>query len=102
MKQRIGILLVLVSVLVILILGSVVARVRAQAGTAAPPYTLARWTVDSGGMTSGGNRTYYLGGTAGQPDAAVWSGSDYTLAGGFWGGTAAAHRIFLPLVLRGM
>jgi hypothetical protein len=65
-------------------------------------YDLSWWTVDGGGRT-GGSEThpYALGGTAGQPDAAVWTGNGYTLAGGFWGGVAIEVRVFLPLVLRG-
>jgi hypothetical protein len=64
-------------------------------------YDLSWWTVDGGGMTSAEASGYSLGGTAGQPDTAVWSGDDYTLAGGFWGGVAIEYRVFLPLVLRG-
>ena len=64
-------------------------------------YQLTWWTVDGGGTTfnqDGGD--YSLGGTAGQPDAALWSGGAYTLSGGFWAGVAAEFRIYLPLVLR--
>jgi hypothetical protein len=68
----------------------------AQAGD----YDLSWWTIDGGGTTSGGSGGYSLGGTAGQPDAAVWSGDDYTLAGGFWGGAVIEYRIYLPLVVR--
>ncbi len=64
-------------------------------------YDLSWWTVDGGGITPNENSGYTLGGTAGQPDAAVWSGGDYTLAGGFWGGVAVEYRIYMPLVLRG-
>jgi hypothetical protein len=62
-------------------------------------YTLDWWTVDGGGGTwsdTGGQ--YVLNGTAGQPDAHVWSDDSYTLVGGFWGG-ATQYRIYLPLVL---
>jgi hypothetical protein len=65
-------------------------------------YDLSWWTVDGGGHTGGSaTHLYTLGGTAGQPDAAVWSGGDYVLAGGFWGGVAIEYCVFLPLVLRG-
>jgi len=64
-------------------------------------YDLSWWTVDGGGTTSNGGSGYALGSTIGQPDAAVWSGGDYTLAGGFWGGLAVEYHIYLPLVLRG-
>ena len=43
---------------------------------------------------------YTLGGTVGQPDAGVLEGGAYTLAGGFWGGGSAVHRLYLPLLLR--
>jgi hypothetical protein len=66
-----------------------------------PGYDLSWWTVDGGGVTPNDNSGYTLGGTSGQPDAAVWSGGDYVLAGGFWGGVAVEYRIYLPLVLRG-
>jgi hypothetical protein len=64
-------------------------------------YDLSWWTVDGGGVTPNDNSGYTLGGTSGQPDAAVWSGGDYVLAGGFWGGVAVEYLIYLPLVLRG-
>ena len=50
-----------------------------------------------GGEAGGGSETlpYSLAGTLGQPDAAVLEG------GGFWGGVAVAHEVYLPLVLRG-
>ncbi len=63
-------------------------------------YALSWWSVDGGGVTSLEGRAYALGGTAGQPDAALWSGGDYALAGGFWGGVAVKYRVYLPLVVR--
>ncbi|MGD1995584.1 MAG: hypothetical protein PVH62_02315 [Anaerolineae bacterium] len=71
-----------------------------RAGTEARPYDLSWWTVDGGGGTFNTSGGYTLGGTSGQPDAATWLGGDYTLAGGFWGGVAVVHRVYLPLVLR--
>jgi hypothetical protein len=72
-------------------------------------YTLDWWTVDGGGGTwsDAGGQTV-LDGTVGQPDARVWGDDDastplstgYTLTGGFWGGAAVQHRVYLPLVLR--
>jgi hypothetical protein len=63
-------------------------------------YTLHWWTVDGGGGTLSGNG-YTLSGTAGQPDAAVWQGDGYILAGGFWGAAAAdGHTVYLPVVIR--
>ena len=71
-----------------------------QAGPAADGYDLSWWTVDGGGATAAGGGDYALAGTAGQPDAAVWRGGDYTLAGGFWGATRADYRIYLPVLMR--
>jgi hypothetical protein len=66
------------------------------------PYGLPWSTVDGGGTSTGG--VYTLSGTAGQPDAGVLSGGEYTLGGGFWRGGAvatAAYRVYLPVVMRG-
>jgi hypothetical protein len=63
-------------------------------------YDVSWWTVDGGGTTNSSGGSYTLGGTAGQPDAGVLTGGDYTLAGGFWGGAPAEYRVCLPLVLR--
>ncbi len=83
--------------LAVLLLPATVAVAQSGSG-----YDLSWWTVDGGGTTGGSEaHPYSLGGTAGQPDAAVWRGGDYTLAGGFWGGAAAGpYAIYLPLVLR--
>jgi hypothetical protein len=64
-------------------------------------YDLSWWTVDGGGGTLTDGGAYTLSGTAGQFDAAVWSGETYTLAGGFWGGLLGDRVVYLPLVLRG-
>jgi hypothetical protein len=117
MKQRtaarLGLGLAMAALILVVSLGSVVAQGRAVAALRGGPaeeqnrepaqagdYDLSWWTVDGGGRM-GGSPTYALGGTAGQPDAAVWTSNGYTLAGGFWGGVAIEHRVFLPLVLRG-
>jgi hypothetical protein len=64
-------------------------------------YDLSWWTIDGGGITDNrGEGGYSLGGTAGQPDAARWSGGGYTLVGGFWVGAMVEYAIYLPLVLR--
>ena len=65
-------------------------------------YDLSWWTVDGGGdiAEAGSPSPYALDATIGQPDARVWRGGGYTLAGGFWGSGAAQHSIFMPLVLR--
>jgi len=63
-------------------------------------YDLSWWTADGGGQTFSTGGGYSLGGTIGQPDASLLSGSGYTLAGGFWSGATAIYRVYLPLVLR--
>ena len=50
-------------------------------------YDLGWNTCDGGGGTSSSG-SYALSGTIGQPDAAVMSGGNYTLSGGFWSGVA--------------
>lgn len=66
-----------------------------------PGYTLDWWTVDGGGVTNAGQGSgYSLGGTSGQPDAAVWTDGHYTLSGGFWAGAAASYHIYLPLTFK--
>jgi hypothetical protein len=67
-------------------------------------YDLSWWTVDGGGYAFSIGGDYTLGGTIGQPDAGLMTGSDYTLGGGFWGGgevaEAEAYNVYLPLILR--
>jgi len=64
-------------------------------------YDLSWWTVDGGGGALSIEGGYSLSGSVGQPDAVVWAGGGYALAGGFWGGGVVEHDIYLPLVLRG-
>jgi hypothetical protein len=73
---------------------------RPRAGTETSAYDLSWWTIDGGGTTDAGGGAYTLGGSAGQPDAALWSGGGYVLVGGFWGGAAVEFHLYLPLVLR--
>jgi hypothetical protein len=66
-------------------------------------YDLSWNSVDAGGWTFSSGGGYSLGGTAGQPDAGLMTGGEYTLGGGFWGGGAlatAGHEVYLPVVLR--
>jgi hypothetical protein len=63
-------------------------------------YTLDWWTVDGGGTTSGGGGGYTLGSTSGQTDADLLEGGGYTLASGFWAGSAMTYRVYLPLGMR--
>jgi len=92
-KKQLGIALLVLAALLLL---------TGAAWAAAPAaYTLDWWTVDGGGGTHRTVGEYTLSGTAGQPDAGVLSGGDYTLGGGFWGGGGAVqYRIYLPLVVR--
>ena len=93
---------ILVALVALLVLASFVLAQGQTRGAAPadPGYDLSWWTVDGGGTTSGTGGGYSLGGTAGQSDAGMLAGGGYTLAGGFWGGTAVEYRIYLPLVLR--
>jgi hypothetical protein len=63
-------------------------------------YSITWWTVDSGGISTGGDFRLY--GTAGQADAGLMQGGDFTLQGGFWsgGGGPQDYRTFLPLTVR--
>ena len=67
-------------------------------------YDLTWWTVDGGGLLGLGGGCS-LHGTIGQADADTLSGGEYTLAGGFWGGSAPpappANRVFLPVSTHG-
>jgi hypothetical protein len=48
------------------------------------PYDLSWSSVDGGAQASAGG-SYWIGGTAGQPDAGdVLTGGDFDLTGGFW------------------
>jgi len=56
--------------------------------------------VDGGGGQSRSGE-YVLHGTAGQPEAAaVLTGGEYSLVGGFWSGTTPLYPLYLPLLLR--
>jgi hypothetical protein len=87
-------------IFLLLALAASLAVSTALAQSQAAGYDLFWWTVDGGGATASTDNGYSLGGTAGQPDASVWSGSGYTLAGGFWRGTEVEYHVFLPLALR--
>jgi hypothetical protein len=93
-RERYIIPTILVVAIAVLLLAAVA---QAQSGG---DYDLSWWTVDGGGTMYSTGGDYSLGGTAGQPDSAVWSGGGYSLAGGFWGGVGVDYRIYLPLVLR--
>jgi hypothetical protein len=60
-------------------------------------FVISRFTIDGGGGTNSAGGTFALGGTIGQPDAGLLSGTGFTLAGGFWfGGTIPASSVDLP------
>jgi uncharacterized membrane protein len=63
-------------------------------------YTLDWYTTDGSGYIFSASGGYSLGGTIGQPDAGGLSGGGYTLVGGFWGGSMASYKIYLPTVLK--
>ena len=83
-----------------LVLAATFLMVSSVSAATVADYDVSWWTVDGGGTTNSSGGSYTLGGTAGQPDAGVLTGGDYTLAGGFWGGASAEYRVYLPLVLR--
>ena len=69
---------------------------------ASQEYQLDWWTVDGGGGQSSGG-VYSLHGSIGQADAGSMSGSEYTLAGGFWSEgmpILSSKKVYLPLVKR--
>ncbi len=63
-------------------------------------YDLTWYRVAAGGGTSVAGDTI-LTGTAGQPEAgSALRGGGYTLVGGFWGGGAGQHSVYLPVVIK--
>jgi hypothetical protein len=88
-------------IIILLLIVSAVGVAHAQSGGG---YNLEWNTTDGGGAMYATGGGYELGGTIGQPDAATWQGSGYTLSGGFWHAgripVPAKYRIFLPLVMR--
>ena len=78
----------------LLLLGSVAL---AQSGGG---YDLSWWTADGGGQTFSAGGGYSLGGTIGQPDAGLLSGTGYQLSGGFWSGATILYDVYLPIVVR--
>jgi hypothetical protein len=98
MRERWIVLLALGMMLALVVVGTTLASPDGQ-------YGISWWTVDSGGNTLNTGGDYSLGGTVGQPDAGVLEGGGYTLAGGFWGGGAAAEPgrdafVYLPVVFK--
>jgi len=60
-------------------------------------YSIDWHTIAGGGGTSTGGG-YSVSGTIGQPDAGTMSGSNYSLAGGFWGIVSAIQTPGAPLL----
>lgn len=70
------------------------AAAQAPEGSDATTYALDWWTVDGGGVSYGASDAYILGGTIGQPDAAVPRfGGGYELRAGFWRQSCAATAL---------
>jgi hypothetical protein len=69
------------------VLALVPAAARAQSGGA---YEITRSTHSGGGLIPVTGGEYALGGSIGQADAGVLAGGEFSLIGGFWGGTAIA------------
>jgi hypothetical protein len=88
-------LIFLISITLMLVAG--VSSSQAQSGGG---YDLTWSAINGGGTTLSTGGTYSLGGTIGQADAGSMMGGSYTLAGGFWSGTPAVYRVFLPLTLK--
>jgi hypothetical protein len=89
--------------LALVLLGATAALAQTGGSPSAPheaTYSLTWSTLDGGGEMYSAGGAYTLGGTVGQPDAGVLKGGAYTLAGGFWGGASAVHRLYVPLLLR--
>ena len=95
-KHLIGLVLALGAVAVLLAGSFPIAHAEGETG-----YTIDWWTVDGGGQTEPDGAGYTLSGTIGQADTDGWSGSGYTLDGGFWSGSGGVqYAIYLPLILR--
>jgi len=63
-------------------------------------HDLSWWTADGGGQTFSAGGGYSLGGTIGQPDAGLLTGTGYHLDGGFWSGATVVYDVYLPIVVR--
>jgi hypothetical protein len=68
----------------------------ASASIQAGDYSISWYTFDGGGGKSTGG-IFTLSGTIGQPDAGLYAGTGYDLAGGFWA-WVARYLGYLPLI----
>ena len=95
---------ILISVVLVLLIGTASANGQRHDDPAAPQsgYDLSWSTIDGGGATPAGSTggSYSLGGTIGQADAGTPGGGTYTLNGGFWGGAVTDFSIYLPLMIK--
>jgi hypothetical protein len=64
---------------------------------AAGALDLTWFTIDSGGVTWSHGGGFTLGASAGQPDAGVMEGGEFTLTGGFWSPSGMVLH-YLPIV----
>jgi hypothetical protein len=92
--------IVLFALAALFLLAPVVQGWAQRPAPAGADYDLSWWTVDGGGTTRNSGGRYALDATAGQPDAAVWAGDGYALAGGFWPGVPLKYRTYLPWVMK--
>ncbi len=100
-KWFLSLLLLVIAIALLGVVSASALPLRFASGTIVASYGLDWWTVDGGGASSSSGGSYSLDGTIGQPDAGTSIGGTYALAGGFWGGGAAAgYDLFLPLVVR--
>ena len=68
-------------------------------------YAISWCSVQGGSPTSSQGGEYRLAGAAGQAEAGLLMGGDYTLAGGFWAGAGGSvepgiTRVHLPMIVR--
>ncbi|MCA9957711.1 MAG: hypothetical protein KC413_19955 [Anaerolineales bacterium] len=89
----------------LLLLGALLFTVSLAGARSTESFTVAWWTVDGGGGTSGDGR-FSLHATTGQPDAGGAMGNGrFTLAGGFWYApnvpvAPPGSYLYLPVVVR--
>jgi hypothetical protein len=75
-----------------IVLGLLALLLNAGRGAMAQQFELSWYTIDGGGGMFSSGGSFELGGTVGQPDAAiaVLYGGPFQLSGGFWAAAAAA------------
>ena len=58
------------------------------------------WRVIAGGSRQMQSASYAMAGTVGQSLAGPMSSNCHSLGSGFWSGTIAGYRVYLPIVVR--